>query len=322
MSSKYPSISEIDDYIVELSQKFGIIGRQKELKKIILAKIAGCHVVVEGTVGVGKTTLAQAIADYFDQDFIRIDGDERYTEAKLVGHFEPPLVVEKGWIRESVVTGPLTQAMENGSILFINEANRLVEGTQNVLLPSLDERVITVPKLDPVHAKDSFFVIVTQNPESYIGTTILSEALKDRFVWIKLERQSYEEELEIVLERCNLHDKADMAKIVTKICRATRTHPELRRGASIRGAIDFGMIIGQLNEFDYEFLVEIAIMALATKIELEDGVEKTVQDIIADITLKIVNGEEDLNFLWTNPDHLRSGIPDKSVYLDELIMKI
>ena len=95
---------DINDIIKSIQRKFDIVGRERELRQIILARLSGRHVVIEGTVGVGKTTLAQAIADYFDQGFIRIDGDERYTEAKLVGHFEPPLVVEKGWISDSFVS--------------------------------------------------------------------------------------------------------------------------------------------------------------------------------------------------------------------------
>lgn len=316
------NIANIDNIINNIQQKFGIVGRKRELKQIILAKLAGCHVVIEGTVGVGKTTLAQSVADYFDQDFIRIDGDERYTEAKLVGHFEPPLVVEKGWTRDSFVSGPLTQAMEKGSVLFINEANRLVEGTQNVLLPSLDEHVIYLPKLDPVKAVEGFFVIVTQNPESYIGTTILSEALKDRFVWIRLTRQSFEDELDIVLKKADLENKEDYAKIVTRIARASRNHPDLRRGASIRGAIDFGKILKILDEIDFDSLVEIAIMSLATKVELQDGVEKTLEDIIVDITKQVLESGEDLGFLLKLPDHLRFGIQNKFVYLEELMKKI
>jgi MoxR-like ATPase len=321
MSSLENHIRNIDEIVAKIQEKFAIIGRQHELKQIILAKLAGCHAVIEGTVGVGKTTLAQSVADYFDQDFIRIDGDDRYTESKMVGHFEPPLVVEKGWIRDSFVSGPLTQAMEKGSVLFINEANRLVEGTQNVLLPALDEGLITLPKLKPVKAQSGFFVIMTQNPDSYIGTTILSEALKDRFVWINLTRQTYEDELLIVTEKSGLEKKPEIAQLVTKICRESRTHPDLRRGASIRGAIDFGKILDLLDDIEFESLVEIAIMALATKIELIDGIEKTLEDIIADITRKVVEGAEDSSFLLINPDLHRSGTQNKFDYLEELTKK-
>ena len=287
----------VDQIVHEIQNKSGIIGRTRELRQIVLARLSGRHVVIEGTVGVGKTTLAQAVADYFDQGFIRIDGDERYTEAKLVGHFEPPLVIKNGWTRDSFVPGPLTLAMERGSVLFINEANRLIEGTQNVLLPSLDEGYITIPKLEPVRAKDGFFVVATQNPESYIGTTVLSEALKDRFVWVKLERQSYEDELEIVQNESDTKGNPKIAEIATKICRATRGHPDIRRGASVRGAIDFAKILSLLDTLNVETVTEIAIMTIATKIELEDGVERTIEDVISEVVQKVMSGaEEDTSF--------------------------
>lgn len=281
----------IETIVKEIQQQSGIVGRERELRQIVLARLSRRHCIIEGTVGVGKTTLAQAIATYFDQGFIRIDGDERYTEAKLAGHFEPPLVLEKGWLRESFVSGPLLLAMEKGSVLFINEANRLIEGTQNVLLPALDEGLLTIPKLSPVRAKDGFFVIATQNPESYIGTTVLSEALKDRFVWVKLGRQTFEEEIDIVKSEGMLENNK-IADIAVKIARSTRNHPDIRRGASIRGGIDFAKILTLVDEHDLENISEIAIMTLATKIELEDGVERTVEEIITDIVEKVLEGTD------------------------------
>ena len=285
----------IEEIIHTIQTKFNIVGRERELRQLVLARLSGRHVVIEGTVGVGKTTLAQAVADYFDQGFIRIDGDERYTEAKLVGHFEPPLVVEKGWVQDSFVSGPLTQAMERGSVLFINEANRLIEGTQNVLLPALDEGIITIPKLAPVKAKEGFFVVATQNPDSYIGTTVLSEALKDRFVWVRLERQTYEEELSIVnhyIDESNTQ-KAKIAELSTKIDRITREYPDIRRGASIRGAIDFSKILSLLDNITEVTVTEIAIMTLATKIVLDDGVDKSIEEIITEFVAKVMKGVED-----------------------------
>ena len=285
---------DIENAVSEIQENFGVVGREGTLRKLILGKMAEKHIIIEGPVGVGKTTLAHAVAAYFDQGFIRIDGDERYTESKLVGHFEPPLVVEKGWIWDAFVPGPLTLAMKNGSILFINEANRLIEGTQNVLLPTMDEGMLILPKLGVIKAADGFLVVATQNPESYIGTTVLSEALKDRFVWIKLKHQGYEQELDIVKQKAGLDDsKILIAEMATKITRATRNHSDIRRGSSIRGAIDLAKILSLVSSHTLETVSELSIMTIATKIELEDGVERPIEDVIHEIVEAILSGEED-----------------------------
>ena len=285
---------DVEKAISEIQEKFGVVGRESSLRKLILGKQAGKHIIIEGPVGVGKTTLAHAVAAYFDQGFIRIDGDERYTESKLVGHFEPPLVVEKGWIWDAFVPGPLTLAMKNGSILFINEANRLIEGTQNVLLPSMDEGLLILPKLGVIRASDGFLVVATQNPESYIGTTVLSEALKDRFIWIKLEHQSFEEEVDIVEQKADIETEDRLiSETATKIARATRKHPDIRRGSSIRGAIDLAKILHLVKSLNLETVSEMSIMTLATKIELEDGVERPIEDVIHEIVEAILSGDED-----------------------------
>ncbi|MFX0211378.1 MAG: AAA family ATPase, partial [Candidatus Hodarchaeota archaeon] len=284
----------VDEIVNKIQTQANIIGRTRELHQIILARLANKHVIIEGPVGVGKTTIAQAITEFFSQDFIRIDGDERYTEAKLVGHFEPPLVIEKGWTWEAFVPGPLTDSMIKGSVLFINEANRLIEGTQNVLLPALDEHIIHIPKLGTINAKNGFFVVATQNPEAYIGTTVLSEALKDRFVWVRLDWQNIEEEISIVEAKINGKNEQtkQIAEFASKVIRATRNHPNIRRGASIRGAIDLAKIVNIIKSMKLDDLKEIAVMTLATKIELEDGIETSIETVIKEIVERIYSGED------------------------------
>lgn len=276
----------IDEMIKEIQDQYNIVGREVELKKCLAAKLANRHILLEGDVGVGKTTLAHALASYFTQNIERVDGDERYSSAKLVGHFDPPMVIEKGYEWESFVTGPLTKAMQQGSILFLNELNRMPEGTQNVLLGAMDEGTIIIPKLGDVKAKEGFFIISAMNPAELVATTPLSEALRDRFVWIRLQYQSAEEEEDIVKVRTGIKDEK-VIKMAVKIIRQTRDWPDLRRGSSIRGAIDLAAIIRFLEVNDIESWIDSAIMSLATKIELEDGVESLIEDVIKDIVTSV-----------------------------------
>jgi MoxR-like ATPase len=275
--------------VKKIQQSHKIIGRTEELQKALYAIAAKKHTLIEGSVGVGKTVIAIALADYFKRNIYRVDGDERYTEQKMVGWFDPPVVMAKGYSREAFIEGPLFKAMTEGAFLFINELNRMPEGTQNVLLPAMDERRIVVPRIGTVVAKEGFTIIATQNPEEYIGTSRLSEALKDRFVWIRLKYQSEEEEALIVQkETCSPDDL--LLKAAVKIGRKTREHPEIRRGASVRGAIDIVSIMHQATsklicELDPEtrksMIESAAIMALSSKVEQREGShEKLVEMIV------------------------------------------
>lgn len=278
-----------------LRRKFGIIGRESEIRRCLAAKLSGKHILLEGDVGVGKTTLALAIAGFFRQPLYRIDGDEQYPSSRLTGHFEPPLVLEKGFCYDSFIPGPLTSSMKEDGILFINELNRLPEGTQNALLSAMDEGFMIIPKLGKVRAGPNFCVISTMNPREYVAVSPLSEAIRDRFVWVKLEHQSEEEERQIVWLRSGMKD-ADVTSNAVAITRATRKHPDLRRGASVRGAIDIASIMRQYKSRAIDIWIEVCIMGLATKIEVEDGVERNVESIIEEIVHEILGRKKKENF--------------------------
>ncbi|MHA1212090.1 MAG: AAA family ATPase [Candidatus Heimdallarchaeota archaeon] len=255
--------------------------------KALAAKAASRHILLEGPVGVGKTALAHSLAAYLNTEFVRFDGDERYHPDKLVGHFDPPVVLEKGYSYESFVSGPLIRAMKEGAILFANEINRCPESTQNVLLSAMDEGRIVIPKLGEVHAKAGFFIIATQNPVEFIATTPLGEAIKDRFVWIRLDYQTEAEEKQIVTAKVKEAPK-QVVEYSVGIVRETRTNTKLRRGASIRGALDLASIINEFEDRSIQTWIDISIMALATKIELEDGIEQKIEIVIEEMVRKII----------------------------------
>ena len=281
-----------EEAVKEIQKKFKIIGRSEELRKIILAHKIGKNILIEGEVGVGKTTLARATASYFDTEFYRIDCSEETLPHNLVGYWDPPLVISKGYSDESYIYGPLARAMKDGGCLFINEINRMPESTQNTLLTALDERILEVPKLTTLKAGNGFFTIATLNPTAHIGVTALGEAIKDRFVWIKLEYQTPEDEIKIIKQETNIdNDNEDkITFIAEKIILNTRNHVSIRRGSSIRGAIDLAALVNETDSIESsKNWVDSAIMALHNKIDLEDGISKTKKEVISDIVLAVLN---------------------------------
>ena len=277
--------------IKEIQERYKIIGREEELAKALAALSSNKHLLVEGVAGVGKTIIAMALARHFNRSFFRIDGDERYTEHKLTGWFDPALVVAKGYSWETFIPGPLTQAMTEGSLLFINELNRLPEGTQNVLLPAMDEGQIVVPKIGTLVAKPGFLIIATQNPGEFVGTSRLSEALQDRFVWLRLDYQTETEEHEIVKKETGYKDDRTIA-IAVRIVRKTRGDPDIRQGASVRAAIDITQLIQRLSEnvtLSFDVWVKVATMALATKIQLQDRTALKMEKVVANIVTSVLS---------------------------------
>lgn len=235
------------------------------------------NLLIEGPVGVGKTFLVLEVLKELGLEHERVDGDTRYTEQKLTGWFDPPMVLEKGYTEETFVAGPLIEAMRKGSVLFINELNRLPEAVQNILLPAMDERQVVVPKMGTVKAEPGFLVIATQNPREFTATHALSEALLDRFEMLWLEYQGYPEELEIL---SSAHPKWS-AKVtlerILEVVRSTRHHQAIKRGASIRAGLALAELVGAGMSFK-----DAAYLALPSRIELLSS-EDDPRDIISEL---------------------------------------
>ena len=280
--------SDLKSEIKSIQKKYKIIGREKELLLLLIALKAKKHIILEGSVGTGKTYLARALSQYSNANFYRVDGSEDVLSHVLVGYFDPPAVINKGYVEESFIYGPLSLAMQNGGCLFINELNRIPEGTQNVLLSALDEHELIIPKLKTISAseKNGFITIATQNPAAHVGVSALGEALKDRFVWVEIDYQYEHEEIDIV--KLNINDELPhsnlIATIAVQIIGATRTHPDFRRGSSVRGAIDLAQLTQAYEKQpNARFWQNSAIMALHSKVELTDGTDRTIREIIIEI---------------------------------------
>lgn len=245
-----------------MSQTHKIIGRTVELGQLTKGLELQRNILIEGPVGVGKTFLVQSLLQKANKQFERVDGDTRYTEQKLTGWFDPPLVLKQGYVESSFIDGPLVTAMKEGRVLFINELNRMPEAVQNILLPAMDERHIRIPKIGEIKAKSGFLVVATQNPQEFTATHALSEALLDRFEMIRLGYQSKEDELQILKSRIKDIDSKTYEEAIN-IVRATREHASIKRGASIRAA----QAICELVRGGISFK-ESCMMALPSRIEL------------------------------------------------------
>jgi MoxR-like ATPase len=261
----------------KIQQEHGIVGRDAELTLALAVLQAGRHLLLEGPVGVGKTTVALAVCRHLGRPTIRVDGDDRYTESKLTGWFDPALVLKQGYRADAFIEGPIVQAMRQGAVLFVNELNRMPESVQNVLLPALDERYLILPQVGEIRAAPGFQVLATQNPVEYIATGHLSEALKDRFEHVALAHQSAEEERAIVAAQTGERDAALVREAVALV-RETRVHPKFRKGASVRAAIAMVGIARQLGGPDA--LKQAALAALATRVELRDDAETTLAAVL------------------------------------------
>ncbi len=110
-------------------------------------------------------------------------------------------------------------------------------------------------------------------------------------MWIRLDYQTEAEEQKIVEKEtgCKNHD---IIAIAVKIARKTRENPDIRHGASVRGAIDITELIQSLSEsstLNLDVWTRVAIMALTTKIELQDQTTQKMENVIKDIVTSVLN---------------------------------
>ncbi len=276
--------------IRKIQDEHGIVGRERELATALAVLGAGRHLLLEGPVGVGKTTVALAVCAHLGRPTVRVDGDDRYSESKLTGWFDPPLVLERGYNADSFFAGPLVQAMREGAVLFINELNRMPESVQNVLLPALDERIVQVPHIGVVRAADGFQVVATQNPVEYVATGHLSEALRDRFEHLALEYQDAAEETAIVRRETGSEDDA-LVGLAVRLTRATRRNPRFRKGASIRAAVAIVNIAGGLE--GEGALRQAMEAALTTRVDLRDDIDADMASALDELYEQVVVRGED-----------------------------
>jgi len=146
--------------------------RETVIEQLVIAVLAGGHVLVEDLPGVGKTTLARALARSLDLEFARIQCTADLLPADVVG----TNIFNQRESRFEFRPGPIF-----ANVVLVDEINRASPKTQSGLLECMQERRVTVD----VHTHElarPFLVLATQNPIEYEGTYPLPEAQVDRFM--------------------------------------------------------------------------------------------------------------------------------------------
>ena len=280
-----------------------VIGRSREAELVVASLMAGRHLLLEGPPGTGKSTLLRGVAATSEQDFEFVEGNAELTPARLVGHFDPAQVLETGYVSDVWVDGPLARALREGSLLYLEEINRIPEETLNLLVTVMSESELTVPRLGRINAHPDFRIVAAMNPFDSVGTARISGAIYDRVCRISMDYQSQEDEAAIAAAHGPgpapfASDAAYTTKVV-KLIRATREHPEIRVGSSVRGAIDLLLLAVELASLrgraatDNDIGLDAALTALSGRIRLHDSAVVSPEQIIEALWAEIMTPPED-----------------------------
>src|SRR3954452_16250472 len=149
-----------------------IVGKPAQIQDCVACLLAGRHLLIDDVPGVGKTTLAHALARTFGLQFSRV----QFTSDLMPSDLSGVSIYERG--KEAFIfhPGPVFAQM-----LLADEINRASPKTQSALLEAMEEKQVTVEG-ETRALPSPFFVIATQNPHDQLGTFALPESQLDRFL--------------------------------------------------------------------------------------------------------------------------------------------
>jgi MoxR-like ATPase len=294
-----------------------LVGKREAIEYTLITLLAGGHLLLEDVPGVGKTTLAKALAQTIDCDFTRIQ-------------FTPDTL-------PSDVTGLSIYNMQTGvfeyskgaimtNIVLADEINRTSPKTQASLLEAMEEKQVTVDGITYELPKP-FIVIATQNPIDYLGTYNLPEAQLDRFM-IKISigypaasdeqimadrflQQQFVGRLEPVVDKDSIekmqHEvreikvNRDLVNYITKFIQETRKDSNISLGASPRATLALIRAVqakAYLEGRSYcipDDILKLAVPVIAHRIILSPEAklaqakeEKVLKDIISKIPVPVL----------------------------------
>ena len=230
-----------------------IFGKEQAIELTVVALLSNGHVLIEDVPGVGKTTLAKALARSLGLSFKRVQFTPDLLPSDVTGVTIYNQKTQEFEFRE----GPIM-----AQIVLADEINRATPKTQSALLESMEERQVTVDGVTYA-LPTPFLVQATQNPIEYEGTFPLPEAQLDRFfLRVTLGYPDREFELKVLTAQQRSHPLEDIAQVaesadvqaaqmavkevyvdqlvheyIVDITRASREHADVYLGASPRGSL-------------------------------------------------------------------------------------
>jgi MoxR-like ATPase len=240
--------------ITELTSRH-LPGKEKPLRLALTALLTGGHILIEDIPGLGKTTLAIALAGSLGLTFGRVQCTSDLLPSDITGL----TIFDRQENRFRFIKGPVFN-----NILLVDEINRAMPKTQSALLEAMEEHRVTTDGIT-YQLPDPFLVIATQNPAEQVGTYPLPESQMDRFlIRTGMGYPAEETEKAIIRYGSIRHDiltiepmvaQAEIAAGITsvasgvylsekladyiyRIVAATRSHPLIQTGISTRGAIN------------------------------------------------------------------------------------
>jgi MoxR-like ATPase len=293
-------------------------GKREVVELAVAALLGRGHLLVEDVPGVGKTTLARALARSVGVSFRRIQFTSDLMPADVLGGS----IFDQATGRFLFRPGPIFT-----NVVLADEINRTTPKTQSALLEAMDERRVSID--GTTHVLDEpFFVVATQNPEEFYGTYPLPESQLDRFLLrlrigyppadierhvIKRRRgEDPTDRLEPVASRQDLlqaQESVDAVRVddalvdyLHAIILATRSSPMLDLGASTRAALAlersvraYALVRGR-SYATPDDVKTLAVAALAHRVRVAGAhdpmrsridAERVIRDLVATIPVPV-----------------------------------
>ena len=221
-----------------------IVGHDDVVEAVLIALIAGGHVLLEGVPGLGKTTLLRTLGQAMQLKDSRIQFTPDLMPADIVGSM----------VLEADTAGSKRLRFEPGPIfahlVLADEINRATPRTQSALLEAMQERTVTSG--NATHPlEEPFLVMATQNPLEMEGTYPLPEAQLDRFLLKILVNYPSQAELETIVERSMAREQPSVQRVVDRaeILDLRRAAQEILVAPHVRNlAIEFVLATQPGNE--------------------------------------------------------------------------